>query len=365
MPSSDLPEVFAAQLVFWALLPFVLFASPRWAVLAWLVMGNLDATGPSQAVSVSIGWINVAKGIVLPLLLWWRMRRVPGRMSSTLPAKLWVALTIYAAVATLWAPFPLAGVKLVGNMIGILLMLIVMEKSARGGFLTARTINLLVLASLGLGIVQTFYFGGAAYGFDGPDQPSRFSSFVAAQQYAAFLVAFLAAVLWQFESSLRIRLPLCVAICTALLLNGSRTWFLGASLVLAVYMCLSFRRVFAISSLIFASAILCVLLALNLSPVLQMDLVEDTSSRIAATLTALFTGEDTSHHVGLAEPELQASHLRRRISGSGDQRRSRAFVGARHFERGQCDPASVSCCVYARSGGSQPGHSQRVEPRAV
>jgi hypothetical protein len=190
-------------------------------------------------------------------------------------------------------------VKLVGNMIGILLMLIVMEKSARNGLFNARTINLLVLFSLGLGVVQTYYFGGAAYGFDGPGQPVRFSSFVAAQQYAAFLVAFFAAVLWQLESSLRVRIPLCAAICAALALNESRTWFFGAVLVLAVYLCLSFRRVFATTAFVFAAATLFVLLVLNFSP-LQMDVVGDTSSRIAATLTAILTGEDTSNHVGLA-----------------------------------------------------------------
>jgi hypothetical protein len=304
--SSDLPEVFAAQIVFWVLLPFVIFAPPRWAVLAWLVMGNLDATGPGQSASDAMGWINASKGVIIPLYLWWRLRNLPGQVSTTLPARLWLILTIHAAVAALWAPFPLAAVKLVGNMIGILLMLIVLDRCARGGMLDKRVIVMLIVASLALGVVQTFYYGGAAYGFDGSGQPTRFSAFVAAQQYAAFLVAFLAAILWQPEIGAWLRVTLGAAIGVGLILNGSRTWFFGATLVLLVYLCLSFRRVAVFAAFGTATAALCSLLLLNLSP-MHADVLGDTSSRIVATVNALATGEDTSHNVGLANLNFRLS----------------------------------------------------------
>jgi hypothetical protein len=76
--SGDLPEVFAAQVLFWVLLPIVIFASPRWGVLAWLIMGNLDASGPGQSNSTAVGWINATKGVVIPLYLWWRLRHTPS-----------------------------------------------------------------------------------------------------------------------------------------------------------------------------------------------------------------------------------------------------------------------------------------------
>ena len=65
------------------------------------------------------------------MYLLWRLRSTPSVMMRTLPARSWVLLTAYACVAILWAPVPLPGVKLVGNMVGILLSLVVLEKSSR------------------------------------------------------------------------------------------------------------------------------------------------------------------------------------------------------------------------------------------
>jgi hypothetical protein len=184
-------------------------------------------------------------------------------------------------------------------MAGILLMIVVLEKAARYDFLNSRAINFLILISLGLASLQTFYFGGAVYGFDGIDQPSRFSSFVSAQQYAAFLVAFLTAILWDRRSGAWIRALLIISVVTAIVLNGSRTWFFGASLVLLVYAFISLKRVAAYVAIAAATVSLGLLLALNLNPA-KSDPLVDTSSRIVATLSALATGEDTARNVGLA-----------------------------------------------------------------
>jgi hypothetical protein len=192
MPTFDgstLPEVLAAQILFWVLLPVVLLAPPRWAILAWLVMGNLDATGPGQSVSEA-GVLNAVKSLGVPLWLIWRLRQTPGSVHTTPTARLWMILTLYAATCTLWSPFQL------GNMVGIFLAFVVLERAARRGLLNSTVLLSLMTTSLLLAVVQTYYFGGASYGFDGPDQPSRLSSFISAQQFAAFLVAFLALVLW-------------------------------------------------------------------------------------------------------------------------------------------------------------------------
>src|SRR5713101_3309992 len=98
---SLLPEVTAAQFFFWVLLPFVLFAPVRWAVLAWLVMGNLDTTGPSVNISDSVGWMNSAKGIVFPLVLWRRLRNVPIDSLNALRSRLWLALILYVAIGSI------------------------------------------------------------------------------------------------------------------------------------------------------------------------------------------------------------------------------------------------------------------------
>jgi O-antigen ligase len=325
---AQMPEVLAAQVIFWILLPIVLWAPPKWSVLAWLVMGNLDTTGAGQGSVATLGWINAVKGILLPLYLWWRMRGAPSEISRTTPARLWFALMAYAAFAGLWAPFPVAAAKLVGNMLGIFLTVLVIEKTVRNGLLGSRSLVILVVSSLVLAIIQTYYFGGASYGFDGAGQPSRFSSFIAAQQYAAFLVAFLAVVLWQRQLRLQMRLGLSLALCFALFLNGSRTWFLGAALVGVVYLCLSFRRVVAAIAFGLATTALLALLAVNLQPT-NTTILDDSASRIAATLSALVNGNDTSHNIGMANlsfrlsvyegvlTELRAATLRELFLGHG------------------------------------------------
>ncbi len=298
MPGSELPEVFAAQVIFWILLPIVLFGPARWAVVAWLVMGNLDTTGPAQSASATVGLINATKGLLLPGFLLWRLRKTPGQITDTTAARLWLALIAYAAVATIWTPFPLASAKLIGNMVGILLAFVVLEKSARKGLLGGRSLTTLIAVSLTLGAIQTYYFGGVTYGFDGADQPSRFSSFVGAQQYASFLVAFVAIVLWQRGIRARTRTALCSALFVALLLNGSRVWFFGALIVLALYVCLSFRRVAVFVAFSVATVLLFVFLLVNVANP-QGNLLLDSSGRIVATATAVLAGQDSSHNVGL------------------------------------------------------------------
>ena len=300
MPSSDLPEVFAAQVLLWLLFPVALFAPIRWAILAWLVMGNLDATGPGQSPTETLGWLNAVKSIVIPLCLWWRLRGESSQLLTTVPARLWIALTAYAMVATIWSPFPLAAAKLVGNMIGIALTLVVLEKACRAGLLNAKALTLLILASLALGVTQTYYYGGAGYGFDGFDQPSRFSSFVAAQQYAAFLVCFIAVLLWQPGLSFIKRSCLGLAVLAALLLNRSRIWFLGAVVVVIVHSWYSSRRIFGLAALGASTAVLGVMLVMSIARIDGIE-IQDSSNRILATATALATGVDTPNSVGLRD----------------------------------------------------------------
>jgi O-antigen ligase len=295
--TSDTPEVLAAQVIFLILLPVVLIAPPRWGILAWLLMGNLDPTGPESSVFV-VGWMNATKSIILPLYLWWRLRAEPSEAPSMLPTRLWIALTAYAAAATIWSPFPLAAGKLVGNMLGIALTVVVLEKTVRRGLLDTRNLTWLMVGSLALGAVQTYGFRGQSYGFDGLDEPLRFTSFITAQQYAAFLVVFLAVILTHSELRPVPRTVLCAVVCLALALNGSRTWIVGGALVVGVYIWISHRKVAAFAAFVVGTGILGVLLVSNLTRV-DDDVIDDTSGRVAATAGAIFTGRDTSHNAGL------------------------------------------------------------------
>jgi hypothetical protein len=294
---SLLPEVLAARALFWLLLPLVLWGPLRWSVFAWLVMSNLDTTGAGQSVIESAGWMNATKSLVLPSYLFWRLRRVPGQLLTYIPIRLWVVLTIYAGVAILWAPWPLAAAKLVGNMVGILIALVTLEKAARAGLLNTRLLLWLLAISLGLAALQTYYYAGSSYGFDGFDQPLRLTSFIGAQQFGGFLVAFFTLVVWRSDFALWSRVVCGAAVLAALALNGSRVWFLGAAVIAFGYLCLEFRRSAVVVTLTASFAASAFLLFQSFSPYADED-PEGAPNRIAATWRAVTTGIDTANRVG-------------------------------------------------------------------
>ena len=66
---ASLNSIDFSGILFWCLLPAVIFGRGKWAVLAWLAMTNLDATGPHTASNANIGWINAIKSLLLPCVV--------------------------------------------------------------------------------------------------------------------------------------------------------------------------------------------------------------------------------------------------------------------------------------------------------
>lgn len=298
MPWAEMSAVTCANLIFWLLLPVVLLAPPRWAVLGWLLMANLDATGPGQPANVHAGWVNAAKGLLLPAWLSVRLWRAPSAILSTFGGLAWMALAAWATVAALWSNFPLAGAKLVGNMIGILLGLVALEKAAHAEILDKRLVTAFLALTLLLGCVQTVAFPGGSFGYDGRWQPDRFTSFVAAQQYAALLAALLCWSLWRPDLGWRHRAALVVALLVALGANGSRTWFAGSVVALGMYAVMHFsrRRKDLLTGAAFAALV--VVLAFHLGK-LNFVRPKQPGNRLVATFSAVLTGQDDSRGAGL------------------------------------------------------------------
>ena len=296
--SSLPPAVTTARAIFLITLPVILFGKPRWALLAWLLTANLDLTGPSNAVNLSVGWLNVLKSLGLPIYLGFRLRGIPSTVWRTPPALFWLGLAFYAAVATLWSVYPVAAFKMIGHMVGIVLILVVLEKFARGGVLDATVWRWFIVSSIAMALFQTYVIGGSTYGFDGPDQAVRLTSFVGAQHFAALLVAFLAVTLWLDPLPRWSRWMLIACLLVCIFLNGSRTWFLGALFVLVAYLRFEHRRVIGPAAVGAAGMVLTVLAAGNLG-LLEPDRYVNTDSRIIATLNALLAGQDTPKRAGL------------------------------------------------------------------
>jgi len=325
--NSSLPQaVVTARVIFLITLPVVLFGRPRWALLAWLLTANLDLTGPSRAVASSVGWMNVVKSVGVPTYLWLRFRTTPSTVWRTPPTLFWIGLVAYASVATLWSSYPLAAVKMIGNMAGIVVILIVLEKCARRGYLDAGLWKSFILVSIAMAVLQTYVIGGLTYGFDGPDQAVRLTSFVGAQQFAALLVAFLAITLWLEPLPRWLRVSLVASLLVCIFLNGSRTWFIGALIALGAYLRFEYRRVVGLAAVAAAVLVFGVLAAAN-TGLLDPDRYINTNSRIIATLNAVLAGQDTPGKAGLRNISFRAKIYRGLYDELSDADASQVIFG--------------------------------------
>ncbi len=230
-----------AQACFFILLPVVLFGPKRWAVLAWFLMGNLDASGGQFEATAAFGAINAAKAVVLPAYLIWRLRSEKGSyLLSSSWSYVWLAFVVWVGIASLWSPFPVSAAKAVAYLVGLALGLVVFERAGRAQVLDATFIASALVGTLALGLIQHFGFHGEGYGFE--TTGIRFTAFVGAQGYAALLVAFLCAVLWVKGLIPSVRAIAVSAIVVALFFNGSRTWAIGAALAIVVSSAVAFGR---------------------------------------------------------------------------------------------------------------------------
>jgi len=208
-----------------------------------------------------------------------------------------VCFTFYAAAAAVWSPYPLSAVKIVGYLIGIYLAFLVLEKGARTGLVDQALIVSITVGSLLAAIFQTAAFGD--YSIERGVPQLRFTSFVGAQQFAALLVALLAAVLWLPEISFRRKLSLLLVLVLGCYLNGSRTWFAGALIVGFVY-CVCHAR-----KLLSWGVVTCAMLMIGVHVAALLGYLTDDwasilyQNRIFATARALSGEVGPARQIGL------------------------------------------------------------------
>ncbi len=307
MPPTEL-DVIVARALLLGLIPVALVGPPRWAVTAWLVMANLDATGSGQATHAQVGWLNALKAVALPAWLLFRLRSVPGQVYVSFGGRVWLLLAGYAAVAVLWSDFPLAGLKLAVGMVAILAALALLERARNAGALD-RTVMLTFLgATLALGILQTAFFTDGSFGFAGRGMPQRLTSFVAAQQYAALLAALVAWALWTADLSARGRTLLVLMLLAALAANGSRTWSAGALAAVAIHGLASRRLLPAVLRVAAAAALLAAVPAVRREWSAKPE--PEPANRLTATASALLTGQDRADGMGLGTMRFRLAMYR-------------------------------------------------------
>jgi len=212
-----------------------LVAPIRIAIIAYVVMCSIDTPG----------FGNIIKILIIPLILLLRFRyysylsptstvdQDKGKHRKIKHAYIyWIILTVYSALAITWSQTGNyeAGIKFVYYMIGMLFFYLVLKGAHQRNLLDTRFLTAVVVISLLLAVLQTYVLP-QQYG----REFSRFTGFMASQPFASFLVGLLTLVIWHAKYKIGTKMILCSVLLTAIGLNGSRTWFIGASVVLLVY----------------------------------------------------------------------------------------------------------------------------------
>lgn len=218
------------QLLFWVAFLASVFLPLRFALVTYVVMCNIDMPG--------LG--NMIKILLVPMIFLFRIRRASPKEDRyairrpiiEIPYLIWGLFVVYAALAIGWSQLgnTTAGIKFVANLVGILLYYLVFKRASNHGLLNTRFLTSAIISTIILGVIQTYVLD-STYG----SEYSRFTGFIASQPYAAFLVGLFTLVIWNNQYKLSAKLILTLTLLTALVLNGSRTWFIGTCIVLAIF----------------------------------------------------------------------------------------------------------------------------------
>lgn len=276
-------------LVLFAVLFAVAFFGPlRWSIVAFLLLSNIDL-GSQDA---SIGLLNTAKAVVLPLFLLWRLRRFTGHSEIRLAPIAWGLLTLYVIIASSWSLFPMYAIKLVGHMIGSLIICLMLMKATKGGYLSFDVIVPVSVGVVALAALHWFLlpnWGG---------EPGRFTSFSTAQAFAAFVTALYCAVVGNRSFRMPLRLSLCLLLAATVSLDGSRIWITG--LVIATLLAIFVSQIQSwVKILVLGLTVMAGTVAVGEFDSVMSSLASSAgSNRIAAALSAAYLGDIRSTGLG-------------------------------------------------------------------
>ena len=310
------------------------FAPMRWALVAFLSLSAIDFEGGLSGIAI----FNVLKGLVLPAYLLWRLRKYSGHASLTIAPLAWLALTCYIGIASTWSLFPDSAHKLVVQMLGSFLIVCVYMRATKGNFLTPKTALAVVPIVLALGILRSEFYP------DWGDGRSRFTAFTSAQAFAAFLAALYCIILCGKGLRTSTRVVACSLLAVALVMDGSRIWFIGILLGSLLSLLLSKgQRWLKICAFACLATIVMMLISAS-DVVFEYVAGKAPINRIASAVTAFHEGDTRSVGMG-------TFNFRQEINRIAIWRIKEFSPSELVFGRGTCNgaviPASISTS-YAR-----------------
>ena len=211
-----------ARALFWLFAAGVLLLPMRWSLFCFILAAHMDITSLTFNSATAVGFENTIRIAGLPMLLLLRTGFAPLKgMAWRLPQKLWMGLVIYAAVSGFWSGFPLAAIKMVAYLTAYLVLYVIFCSGWGHGWFDIRLLRLVAWAVIALGVLQTFFLGGA---WGGPEE--RFTSFSTPQYFAAFLVAVLAILMFSGHKGW-FHYATCGALMLTIVFSGSRYVFVS------------------------------------------------------------------------------------------------------------------------------------------
>jgi O-antigen ligase len=277
------------------------FAPLRWSIICYLLLSTIDL----GSLDASIGALNTAKAMLLPVWMLWRLRFWSGPRRVGAAPIFWGLLTLYVAIASSASLFPAYAIKLVGHMVGSLVICLMLIRAARAGFLGLQTIFPVTVGTLGMAVIHWFLV------HDWGGEPDRLTSFAGAQSFAAFAVALYAGSLAGRSLRTPLKIAVCASLLVALLLNGSRLWVTGFLLVTLMSIFVSritlWLRVLTFGLIAMAGSVALV----EFDSLMTVMEEHSSSNRIAAALGAFYQGDRRS--TGLGTYNLRRDLYRRSI----------------------------------------------------
>ena len=226
-----------ARVLFWLFAAGTVLLPVRWAVISYLLLVQFDLTGAAFYSSEFLGWENAIKIVVVPTLLLLRLRPIDfGDSTISKLGQVWLCFAGYAAIAVLWSPYRLSGVKMLGYLYAYALLFVVFTIAWRRAWFTANSLMLVLWASLLFAVVQSYVLGNDYGSFSANvngtiDFEWRFTSFTGAQSFAAFLLCMLVLLLFRQRWNFPV-IASAVGAIAGIVLTGSRSIFLGLAWVL-------------------------------------------------------------------------------------------------------------------------------------
>ena len=279
------------------------FAPLRWSIISFLVLSTIDLGSQSA----NVGLLNTAKSIVLPVYLLWRFRAYAGHGRVTAAPIAWGCLILYVAVASAWSLFPMYAIKLVAHMLGSLVICMVLLRATKGGYLSFRTLVPVTIGSLAIATFHWIF----VHGWGG--ETDRFTTFMGAQAFAAFLAALYCGFLVTRFIGLSLRISLGTALAVAMIFNGSRLWILGLCLItLCAILVSSLRawiKIFVVSAVLVMGAVV----EGGFEQIMNVIAGHAQTNRIAAALTDTYQGNLQA--TGLGTYKLRHELFFRTIQG--------------------------------------------------